>query len=55
MNGALGAEAHAERSSLYVALQETTLNFRFGPAYFLVGVERSCSKMQWFCLIFSAF
>lgn len=45
MKGSFGAEARAERSSLYVALQETTLDFGFGLAYFLAGVESYCSEM----------
>lgn len=52
VKGSFGAEVPVERSSLYVALQETTLNFGFGLAYFLAGVESYCSEMQRFCLIF---
>lgn len=46
MKGGFGAEARAERFPLYVALQETTLNFGFGLVYFLAGVESYCSETQ---------
>ena len=55
MKGGFDVEARAERFSLYTALQETPLNFGFGLAYFLVGVESYCSEMQQFCLIFLPF